>query len=231
MEYAFGKRGLFPISLGFNCHVKVYIQMLGEIERIGYMRQPFDWIGLSMCSLCQIVKSNYANFVSKDTLELRQRFVKDERQYMTNTKYNCVFMHDFGKNTCNISDTQFTEIEEDYTRRVQRWKATIESGKHILFIRLEMDEKERVAYPGFSQEDDVNEKKYLEEFAQLMLEKNIRFTILHLTQKYETSYDVKNRICYVKFEQLADVKTIGANEIDGIIRKNLSHIRSSIANI
>jgi hypothetical protein len=234
MERVFGKKEIYPISLGFNCHVKVYIQMLAEMERGGEgriygQRMPFDWLGISMWSLCQIVKADFADFASKSALEYRQRLVKDPALYVTNTRYNCIFPHDFGKNMDKTSDARYAEVESDYLRRIRRWKEIIESGKHILYIRLEMDEKERVVYPDFSQAEDADEKKYLEEFAGLMAGKGIQFTILYLTQKYPTSYDAVNRICYVKFEKPANVKAIGGNEIEEIIRKNIAHVRSAVA--
>jgi hypothetical protein len=228
MNSFFGRSDFFPISLGFNCHVKVFIEQLGEKDRIPYLRQPFDWLGTPMWSICDMVASDFKDLANREYIVLRRRFVEKDTKYLTNTIYNAAFVHDYGKDISNVSDEKWKQVEEDYSRRIKRWNATLTCGKPILFLRLEEDAVERVDYPGSIREHP--EYYYVESFAKLMKEKGVPFVILYLTTSTEMRWDRDLHICSIQFKKEPSV-IVSAAAIERILNANKPFVWKALATL
>jgi hypothetical protein len=228
MQFITGLRDIIPISLGYNCHVKVFIDRLGEREERAYLHQPFDWIGTPMWSICEIIESDFADMANREMIPLRAKFTDKPDLFRVHSRYNLTFQHDFGKDVQTIPESKWADVSEKYARRIERWKNTLDSGKHILFIRLEMDFAHRIQYPEFQRPHD--EKHYVEHFAELMKEKKIPFTVLFLTTSFPKGFDEERNICSIQFQKKKQTDIIGADPIQFIIEKNAPFIQLCIRN-
>lgn len=215
----------YPVSLGYNCHVKVLVERFGEMERKGYPRLPFDWLGTPMYSICELLENNFEDFTNNSYFILNQRKKHLQTEYLTNTKYDFCFVHDYGKDLKNISPEQFEKTAEDYTRRIQRWKDDVlQSGKHILFFRLEQLEEERTEYLR-----KESEEFYVKRFCNLMKEKGVQFHVVWFSQTAEErSYDKEYRIITVPF-RMKDIKiTISADHLLPVLKGSLSFVNDCL---
>jgi len=226
MELA--KRGkLLLISLGYNCHVKEYINMYGENTDQAFLRQPFDWIGCPMWAICDIVKNDFKGLTDKENLILRKRFEDKDTEFLTNINYNCVFVHDYGKDLTAIPDELFQKVDEDYKRRVARFYKSLELNILKLFIRQEQVPQKRIKYPEYELKEE-NELVCLKLFSQMMKEKNISFTILYLTTTEETGYDEENRIYKIKYSN-PENKLLSGVDIGNLIKPHIHLIKKYFA--
>jgi hypothetical protein len=217
---------MIPISLGYNCHVRVFIDRIGEIQKRTYLHQPFDWVGSPMWSVYEAVKANFSGFADRSSISLRKRFTDKPDEYLTHSVYNLCFLHDFGKDIRNVSEEKWNEVQEKYIRRIDRWNNTLAKKEPILFIRLEPDRANRIEYPEFQREAD--EKSYVERFAELMQTKGISYTILFLSTTYPKHYDPDRRICTVNFVKKRPADIIGADHIQQIVMGNLDFIHTCL---
>ena len=221
MNSFFNRTDLFPISLGFNCHVKVFIEILGERDHIPYLRQPFDWLGTPMWSICELIQNDFKDLTNRECIVNRRRFVEKDTEFPTNTLYNTVFVHDYGKDIDCISDDKWNQVHQDYLRRIKRWNDTLICGKTMLFIRLEEDCVERVEYPGTKKGPEYT---YVESFAKLMKQKGIPFILLYLTTTHETNWDPDLNICSIQFKKDHPSTIVSAMAIEKILNANKSFI-------
>ena len=225
MNTFFGLPYAYPVALGYNCHVKVLIDRLGELERVGYPRLPFDWLGTPMYSICDVLENDFEDFTKRELLNVERRKKYTESDYLTNTKYDLCFVHDYGKDLKKISTDQFDKTEEDYKRRIQRWKTeVIDSGRHIVFFRLEQLNEERTHYLR-----EEPEKFYLEKFSKWMSEKGVKFHIVWFSQTAtEKSYDKEHHIITLSF-RMRDIKTtISADHLQPVLNMNMGFVKDCL---
>lgn len=233
MQDCFGSTHVFPISLGYSCHVKVFIDMIFEKERMPNPRLPFDWIGTSMWSICKLLETKFDQFTDTSVIDQRKRFTDAPKLYITNTLYNTPFLHDYGKDGTDIStisEEKWEKVEDDYKRRIERLYQLLDATKHlnktIVFLRLEQDKRKRIEYPEFQQEHE--EPYFLEKFASIMKERGVRFLVLYFTTSYETKHDTENNICYVKYGVKDPEMVLGAEQINLIYQANIGFIKKAI---
>jgi hypothetical protein len=217
---------MIPISLGYNCHVKVYIDRIGESIERAYFHQPFDWIGTPMWAICEAIETDFSGFCDRSLITLRKRFADKPDEFLTHSQYIFSYIHDFGKNIHSISEEKWKAVSEKYQRRIERWKTTLQSGKPLLFIRLETDQANRIEYPEFEREHD--EKFYVEKFADLMKTASIPFTLLFLSTSYPQAYDKERNICTIQFKKVQATHIIGADSIEKILQMNMTFIHSCL---
>lgn len=221
MNKVFSRPKTYPISLGFNCHVKVFIDMLGEMDNRIYLRLPFDWIGTPMWAICDLFERDFEDFINKDLYQLKERFENKNTKFLTNTKYDFVFIHDYGKDIENIPENIYKKVDEDYKRRIQRFKSILDSPMKLLFIRLEQDTKNRKELP--EQQKEHCEYYYVEKFADILKSKGYVFTILYLTTTENTGFDKQRNICRIHYEN-PDNKIMGGEEIKQVVFSNRQFI-------
>ncbi len=229
MQQIFGTSNIIPISLGYNCHVKVFIDNLGEMDNRAYLQQPFDWFGSQMWGVYEAIENNFSGLTDSSLIHLRKRFSDKPTEYLTHDKYNFCYLHDYGKQVTNLSSIsaeKWKEVSEKYERRIDRWNATLQKGVPLLFIRLEQDFANRIKYPEFDRNED--EMAYLRKFSELMKSKGVSFLILYLSTSFPKSYDKEHCICTVQFQKKRPADIIGAQQIQQIIQGNLLFIRSSL---
>jgi hypothetical protein len=214
-----------PVALGYNCHVKVLVDRLGEMERTGYPRLPFDWLGTPMYSICDVLERDFEDFTNDELFKVERRKKFADTEFLTNTKYDFCFVHDYGKNLHHISMTQLDKTEEDYKRRIQRWKTeVIDSGRHIVFFRLEQLTEERMHYLR-----EEPELFYLKQFAKIICEKGVKFHIVWFSQTaIEKSYDRENHIITLPF-RMGNIKTIiSADHLQPVLQGSLGFVKDCL---
>ena len=200
--------------------------MLGEMDTKIYMRIPFDWIGTPMWAICDLLENNFEDFTNKDCYELKTRFTHKEDKYLTHSKYDFVFVHDYGKSIENIPEEKYKKVEEDYNRRVLRFQSILNSPMKLFFIRLEQDISNRIGLP--EQQNEHDEYYYVEKFADLLLSKGYTFTILYITTSQKKGYDKQKHICRIQYAN-PDKKIIGGEELKQIIFHNQQLIGMCLA--
>ena len=214
-----------PVSLGWNCHVALFLQDLGDMEKTRYERQVFDWFGSHMWSVCEMLENDFAYLTNRSMIVPRDRLEDKILIILSHTKYDLRFLHEF-KNQYNITDAEWTEFESKYARRIQRFKELCASKKPLLFFRLEEDQYNRIQYPEFKKEH--NEKYYVERFADSMKQKGVNFQIIYFTTSFARGYDKERNILYVQFGKANPKVEIGANQMMDILKANLPLIRQFI---
>lgn len=188
--------GYYPVSLGANCFPRMYIE---PIYKQSYPRLPFDYVGSPMWGINQAIKEDFKQFASKDTIDMLHLYKNTRELYLVNRNYRISFMHDHfisgNKDIKKISNSDYSKVEIDYSRRVERWNTLLTSGSKILFFRLERLEQNRIYNP-----ENINkpsEKDSLEEFSKMMKEKGVEFRIVYVTYNNSQYYDLDTRIIYV----------------------------------
>ena len=214
-----------PISLGWNCHVALFIQDLGDMEKTRYERQVFDWFGSHMWSICELLENDFDSLTDRSMIVPRDRMEDKTLIILSHTKYDLRFLHEF-KDTYKISDAEWSEFETKYARRIQRFKQLLTSKRPLLFFRLEEDKYNRIVYPEFKKE--YNEKYYVEHFADCMKEIGVNFQIIFFTTSFTRGYDKERNILYVQFGKANPKVDIGANQMMDIFKANLPLIRQFI---
>ena len=214
-----------PVSLGWNCHVALFLQDLGDMEKTRYERHVFDWFGCHMWSICELLENDFAYLTNRTMIVPRDRLENKIFIILSHTKYDIRFLHEF-KNDYQITDEQWSEFESKYARRIQRFKSLCASKRPLLFFRLEEDQYNRIQYPEFKKEQ--NEKYYVERFADYMKEKGVPFQIIYFTTSFQRGYDKERNILYVQFGKANPKVEIGADEMMNILKANLPLIRQFI---
>ena len=214
-----------PVSLGWNCHVALFLQDLGDMEKTRYERNVFDWFGNHMWSVCELIENDFADLTNRNMIVPRDRLEDKIWIILSHTKYDLRFLHEF-KDTYSISDAEWVEFENKYARRIQRFKTLCASKKPLLFFRLEYDKYNRIQYPEFKKPHD--EKYYVERFADLMKERGVNFQIIYFTTSFPRGYDKERNILYVQFGKANPKVEIGANQMMDIFKANLPLIRQFI---
>ena len=214
-----------PVSLGWNCHVALFLQDLGDMEKTRYERHVFDWFGCHMWSICELLENDFAYLTNRTMIVPRDRLENKIFIILSHTKYDIRFLHEF-KNDYQITDEQWSEFESKYARRIQRFKSLCASKQPLLFFRLEEDQYNRIQYPEFKKEQ--NEKYYIERFAEYMKEKGVSFQIIYFTTSFPRGYDKERNILYVQFGKANPKVEIGADEMMNILKANLPLIRQFI---
>ncbi len=235
MNVLFGRPDVIPVSIGYSCHTKVFCEMLAEMDRgSGAARQPFDWLGTPMWSVNEIIAKDFADLTDKTKIKPRRRFVFDQTPFLTHDTYNVVYLHDYGKNIQAVPDKVWEDVAEAYTRRVERWNATLASRRPILFIRLEQDKKERIKYPEFSgtEVDKREDEAYqVELFADTMRSKGIKCMVLFLGTSYPRSYNEEKQICTVQYAKQDPKLITSGDHIMSIVQANIGFIRGCMKNL
>jgi len=229
MNAIFKRPDIIPISIGYSCHVKVFCDMLLEMDnRRGVPRQPFDWLGTPMWTINEIVENDFADLVNPDLIKPRCRYRGDTTQFLTHEKYNAVYLHDFGKDITKIPEEVWKKVEEGYARRIERWHEVTKSGFPILFIRLEQDKKDRIEYPEFQRSQGSDEQFQVERFSDLMKAKGINCAVLYLSTTHPTGYNSEKRVCTVQFAKKDSKSIVGGDQIDRIVRANAGFIHKCL---
>lgn len=230
MNALFRRPDVIPISLGYSCHVKVFCDMMSEMDGgIGTARYPFDWAGTPMWSVNEIVECDFADLLDRSAIKPRPRYMKDTTKFLTHDRYNVVYLHDFGKDITNIREEMWKKAEDGYARRVERWNGALGSGHSVLFIRLEQDKKDRIEYPEFVRERGSDELYQVQRFAETMKSRGVNCMILFLSTTHPTGFDAERKVCTVQFAKKDPSTIVGGDHIDKIVQANLAHIRNCMA--
>jgi hypothetical protein len=178
-----------------------------------------------MYSICDVLENDFEDFTKRELLKVERRKKFLETEYLTNTKYDLCFVHDYGKDLKKITKEQIDKTSGDYERRIKRWKDEIlDSAKDILFFRLEQLNEERTSYLR-----DEPEHFYLKKFCNLMKEKGVKFNVIWFSQTAtEKIYDKEHNIITVPF-RMKDIQiTISANHLEPVLKSNLSFINDCL---
>lgn len=228
MEAYFGddKKAWFPISLGFNCHARKFIEMMFEADRRPYPRLPFDWIGTSMPAVHTLVTSEFKDFLEPSKLVVRQRFSDKPDAYLTQTDLNLVFPHDFRGG--DYSEKAIQKVRDDYLRRIDRFYAVLRSGIPLLFFRIEMEEcATRLGYEATASLSD--EYPALQAFAAWLKSQGCVFFILHFTQTRDSGFDKDFQIINLRFEKSTETEIVSAYHLDRILKEHKAFLNECFA--
>lgn len=226
MNALFNAAGHVPISLGFNCHVAMFIEKLAKMDSCFYERQLFDWLGSPMWGIYELVKNDFADFLKG--LVVRQRYVYKDEAYPINTRYDMSFLHDFGVNVKTIQPNVMSIVSGRYGRRIERMRALLLDQRRLLFIRVERDPSDKVVCPE-SAASIRGETESMVLFADLLKEKGTLYTIVYLTFSEPTRFDVERRICYVHFNKVNPLINFTNDRIMRIIKENSNFIKECLA--
>ena len=214
-----------PVSLGWSCHMALYIQELGDMERRRHERHVFDWFGSPMWSICELIDLNFEGMTDRTKIVRRRRYMDNFKEILSHTDYELRFLHDF-KDENNITDDDWHQFEEKYARRIQRFRDLLrmakQTNKKLIFFRLEQVFHRRIQYINRFE----NETFYVNYFADQMRAKGIRFQIIYLTTTVPTQY--KNNVIYVQFGKKAPDMEVSFNQIQDIVKANLPYIREAL---
>lgn len=219
---ALGVPDAIPISLGYNCFVRVYFQEFLKATA----RFPFDWAGTPMWAVCELMDSDFAEFVARDRLTPRKRFTDSEELFLTNTRYNMVFQHDYGKDPTAIPRDTYTRVTEEYERRLQRWRDALAGTQPLLFFRLEMPERSRIEYEGSTR--PKTEMEYLWEFTEKLKARGTNYHIIYITHTQPQGYDAARKIISLQYTPKKAGMVVMGRHIDAIMTVNRAFIRSCI---
>jgi len=214
---------VIPVSLGYTCHPSMFITALGFQDKKFYERYVFDWVGSPMWSICKLIEEDFSDLNTKELFVYKNHFTGKEESYITNTKYNIIFAHDY-HNT--MTDVHHKEIKEKYDRRISRFKNLLSSGKPILFIRAERDRPRLINFPEYGITEP--EKFYVEKFSKMMRDRGVPFKILYFTSSYPRGWDPVNKICYVQFKKKDPDISVTGDQIMEICKANLGFIQSAL---
>uniref|UniRef100_A0A6C0KY87 Papain-like cysteine peptidase n=1 Tax=viral metagenome TaxID=1070528 RepID=A0A6C0KY87_9ZZZZ len=226
MNVLFNAAGHIPISLGFNCHVSMFIERLGRMDNCFYERQIFDWLGTPMWGIYELVKNDFNSFLSD--ISVRSRYTYKKEAYPVNTKYDISFLHDFGVNVKTIPPNVMSMAAERYGRRIERIRSLLSGQQKLLFIRLERDPSDKLVYPE-SAESIRGESESMVLFADLIKAKGLVYTIVYMTFSEPTRFDAERRICYVNFPKIDPIINFTNDRIMQIIKANTKFIKECVA--
>ena len=126
---------------------------------------------------------------------------------------------------------EFPAFVEKYNRRVQRYLSLLEGkdvSKELLFIRVESDGHVTVHCPESSRGDWSDEYTPLQEFAELLRGRGLKYSIVYLTYTWPTHWDEEKRICYVNFKKVDYKQRFTSQKIEEILKENLDFVQDSL---
>jgi hypothetical protein len=164
-----------------------------------------------MWGINEAIEADFKGFASKKDIAPYKIYGNRESELLTNSNYMISFLHDHTH--IQISDEKYNQVENDYSRRIQRWKNLIEGESKLLFFRLMRIEENRIEYVG----GKPSEKDALEQFSETMKKKKIHFRILYFTYHEANWYDPESQIIYVSIPKIEKIT-------DSLIKKLLSDI-------
>ncbi len=216
MEEYFGThmKDYFPISLGYNCHPKKFIEILCEKDSRPYPRLPFDWIGSPMNSIYNLTINHFDSFMDYSKLIVRKRFSDKEIVYLTHIDYDIVFPHDF-KDIHSINPEIVLKVKNDYIRRIDRFYSVLKSNVPLLFFRIEQEKKPRIDY-GFVCE---YEYLYTQKLSQYFKSQSIHFLIIYFTQAQRSSFDKDHNIIILNYCKEHEDDIVSAYHISAILKE------------
>jgi hypothetical protein len=215
-----------PISLGYCCYTTLFISELTKQDNKTYNRYVFDWLGLPMWSICKLIEDDFVDLNNSQYLVYKKHYSNKNESYVTNTKYNAIFAHDYNRYLNEIPAEQFAHVKAKYDTRIQRFRDILTSGKPIVFFRVERDEPGLINFP----EDNITESElfYVKKFAQAMSAKGVNCKIVFFTSSNPTGWDATNKICSVHFEHNAPQTVLLEKDIITIFADNREFIKTSL---
>lgn len=144
-----------PISLGYNCYVKRYIDTIWSGET-----NLFDWIGTSMWGILMLFQEDFKDAFERDFYSF-VKITTERRPILTHNKYYIRVLHD-----------EMDTYTQKYLRRLERLKTILNTANdnsdiHLLFIRLEESQYARIMYENYAEyyrHDELHYIKLLTEF-------------------------------------------------------------------
>jgi hypothetical protein len=126
-----------------------------------------------------------------------------------------------------ISQAQFDHVKSKFDTRVKLFRDLLQSGKPIVFFRVERDTPGLINFP----EDGITEPElfYVQKFAQLMKQRNVNCKIVFFTSTNPTGWDETNKICSVHFEHDTPKQILMEKDIITVFTDNQHFIKTSLA--
>ncbi len=179
------------ISLGNNCYAKMYTERYLHISK---ETDFFDYIGSPMWSIVELFKNDFTNLYKKEEYEMLQAWIDASASYVTNTRYNLKFRHDFVDYP--IKETTFIHFKNKYERRKIRLMNKIRNLKKILFIRLEEQITNKNILEKFKDNYKDNEYEYIKEFIREIkgINPKLEVTVIYLSPKFKNNYIKEDNI-------------------------------------
>jgi len=126
------------ISIGSNCYPKFFIK---NILRPSYGEtELFDYLGTSMWSINALLRNDFQDMLIDKEYELMP-ILNDWGPIVTNKRYHLRFAHDLK----TVKDAESSVFKSKILRRVDRFKAILQTSKNLLFIRFQ-ENLERVIH-------------------------------------------------------------------------------------
>lgn len=218
-----------PVSLGWHCHVALFLQDLGDMDRIRYERNVFDWFGIPMWSICELMEKGFADLTNRTFLEERKRYTTKADKILSHTLYDIRFLHEFKGVSTSVSSEEWSAFEEKYTRRVDRFykllKFSKDTGKKLLFFRVQQDLHKKIIYPEFPKQTEQDELFYVKKFADQLKEAGATFQIVFFTESFPMGYDAEHHIVSVQYKKANPDVQIGADQLMAILKGNLPFVQ------
>ena len=213
------------VSLGYNCFPKLFLNKIDFKQETFF----FDWLGTTMVSINSLIDNKFQEVVDPKHFKIIKTNNKKTPILVANKKYNFGFMHDF---LTIPTKTSIVPIKKKYTHRAEKFLNLIQSGKKILFIRLEPNfenEKNDILFikdkmKSISEKTDL---EHLKEFSKKM-PKELNFKIILLSSTQETHYNKEEKILVLKFDDRGIDYKIFDKIIFKVLEDNKELIQSSI---
>ena len=156
---------LLPISLGYNCYIKRYLDSISSSET-----NLFDWLGTSMWGIYLLFQEDFKDAFNRD----HYHFVKvtsTRRPVVTHDRYYIRVLHD-----------DMTTYTEKYLRRLERLKRLFQTDRHLLFIRLEESQNARIMYDQYKDYYQHDELHYIRLLTEYLVTNypNLQFSFIHI---------------------------------------------------
>jgi hypothetical protein len=144
--------GYIPISLGYNCYIKRYLDTIRSSET-----NLFDWLGTSMWGILSLFQADFKDAFDRSHYSL-VKVTTTRRPIVTHNQYYIRVLHD-----------DMNTYTEKYLRRLERLKRLLDDDQtgHILFIRLEESQSARISYDHYKhhyQHDELHYMRLLVEY-------------------------------------------------------------------
>ena len=178
-----------------------------------------------MWSVCKLIENDFADLNSPQYLVYKNHFNNKNESYVTNTKYNIIFAHEYFYKLDEVKPEQFDAIKAKFDRRIERFKEALASGKQILFFRVERDLPGLINFP----EDGITEPElfYVQKFSQLMRDKGIKCNIVFFTSSNPTAWDPVNKICSIHID-LPSKQFLSDRELLDVLTTNREFVKASL---
>ena len=171
------------ISLGAYCNTSLYLQSINKKKET----HVFDWAGvINTSTFKKLLETKFEKFFEHDD------FIpfRDGLSFgMFNKANNICYIHD------KFDKKHFSETRIKYIRRAGRFVQLMNSGKKILFIRIQAKQNEQLE-KACEYNDMVEFSKYLTDNT------NIKFAILLIQYELflsENICDIDNKIVRIKY--------------------------------